>query len=129
MPSFPPPCPDPAASTSTCAKPTGPSGAFFMAGPRCRRRKAVPSRPSPPGAALFAALVAALWAYDGGKNVSMVASEIQNPQRNLPLALIGGTAGVMALYLLANAAYFRILPASGVAASDLVAADMMRKIF
>ena len=84
---------------------------------------------APPVAAFFAALVAALWAYDGWNNVSMVASEIQNPQRNLPLALIGGTAGVMALYLLANAAYFRVLPASGVAASDLVAADMMRKIF
>jgi APA family basic amino acid/polyamine antiporter len=79
--------------------------------------------------AFFAALVAALWAYDGWNNVSMVASEIRNPQRNLPLALIGGTAAVMAIYLLANAAYFRVMPAPEVAASDLVAADMMRKIF
>src|SRR5262245_50700983 len=31
----------------------------------------------------FAALVAALWAYDGWNNVSMVASEIQEPRRNL----------------------------------------------
>lgn len=79
-------------------------------------------------AAFFAALVAALWAYDGWNNVSMVASEIRNPQRNLPLALIGGTLGVMAIYLLANLAYFYVLPAQEVAASDLVAADMMRKI-
>src|SRR5580704_6605020 len=43
-----------------------------------------------PVAAFFAALVAALWAYDGWNNVSMVASEIQNPQGNLPRALIGG---------------------------------------
>jgi basic amino acid/polyamine antiporter, APA family len=80
-------------------------------------------------AAFFAALVAALWAYDGWNNVSMVASEIHKPQRNLPLALIGGTAAVMAIYLLANVAYFYVLPAAAVAKSDLVAADMMRKIF
>jgi APA family basic amino acid/polyamine antiporter len=79
-------------------------------------------------AAFFAALVAALWAYDGWNNVSMVASEIRNPQRNLPWALIGGTLAVMAIYLLANLAYFYVLPAGEVAKSDLVAADMMRKI-
>ena len=76
-------------------------------------------------AAFFTALVAALWAYDGWNNVSMVASEIRDPQRNLPRALIGGTAAVMAIYLLANAAYFYVLPAKDVAASDLVAADMI----
>jgi APA family basic amino acid/polyamine antiporter len=80
-------------------------------------------------AAFFVALVAALWAYDGWNNVSMVASEIKDPQRNLPRALIGGTMAVMAIYLLANAAYFYVLPAREIAASDLVAADMMRKIF
>src|SRR5215471_19677239 len=80
-------------------------------------------------AAFFTALVGALWAYDGWNNVSMVASEIREPQRNLPRALIGGTAAVMAIYLLANVAYFYVLPAKEVAASDLVAADMMRKIF
>src|ERR1700680_3925020 len=80
-------------------------------------------------AGFFAAMVAALWAYDGWNNVSMVASEIREPQRNLPRALIGGTAAVMAIYLLANVAYFYVMPAKEVAASDLVAADMMRKIF
>src|SRR5207244_4892178 len=55
-------------------------------------------------AAFFAALVAALWAYDGWNNVSMVASEIREPQRNLPRALIGGTLAVMVISLLANAA-------------------------
>ena len=77
----------------------------------------------------FAALVAALWAYDGWNNVSMVSSEIRNPQRNLPLALIGGSLAVMAIYLLANLAYFYVLPAAAVAASDRVAAEMMRRIW
>jgi APA family basic amino acid/polyamine antiporter len=76
-----------------------------------------------------AALVAALWAYDGWNNVSMVASEIRDPQRNLPLALVWGTAAVIAVYLLANAAYFHVLSAAEVGASQRVAAEMMRRIF
>jgi basic amino acid/polyamine antiporter, APA family len=80
-------------------------------------------------AGFFAAAVAALWAYDGWNNVSMVASEIRDPQRNLPRALIWGTAGVIAIYLLANAAYFHVLSASEVGSSQRVAAEMMRRIF
>ena len=77
----------------------------------------------------FAALVAALWAYDGWNNVSMVASEVKDPQRNLPLALIVGTLAVMAIYMLANVAYFYVLPAEAVANSNRVAGEMMRRIF
>lgn len=76
----------------------------------------------------FAALVAALWAYDGWNNVSMVASEVRNPSRNLPLALVGGILGVIGVYLLANAAYFLVLTPSEVAGSDRVAAEMMRHV-
>jgi APA family basic amino acid/polyamine antiporter len=79
-------------------------------------------------AGFFAALVAALWAYDGWNNVSMVASEIKRPQRYLPLALIGGTSAVMLLYLLANSAYFHVLSAADVAANKRVAAAMMQRI-
>jgi basic amino acid/polyamine antiporter, APA family len=79
-------------------------------------------------AGFFAALVAALWAYDGWNNVSMVASEVRDPQRNLPRALIWGTAGVIAIYMLANAAYFHVLSASEVGSSTRVAAEMMRRI-
>jgi APA family basic amino acid/polyamine antiporter len=79
-------------------------------------------------AGFFAALVAALWAYDGWNNVSMVASEIRRPQRSLPLALIGGTLAVIAIYLAANAAYFHVLTAQQVGASQRVAADMMRRV-
>jgi APA family basic amino acid/polyamine antiporter len=79
-------------------------------------------------AGFFAALVAALWAYDGWNNVSMVASEIRQPQRSLPLALIGGTAAVIGIYLAANAAYFHVLSAQQVGASERVAAEMMRRV-
>jgi APA family basic amino acid/polyamine antiporter len=79
-------------------------------------------------AGFFAALVAALWAYDGWNNVSMVSSEVRNPQRNLPLALIIGTLAVVVIYLLTNLAYFYVLPADAVASTNRVAGEMMRRI-
>lgn len=84
---------------------------------------------APGGAAgFFGALVAALWAYDGWNNLTMVAGEVRNPQRSLPLALVIGTAFVMAVYLVTNAAYFHVLSPADVASSDRVAAEMMRRI-
>jgi APA family basic amino acid/polyamine antiporter len=71
----------------------------------------------------FAALVAALWAYDGWNDLNMVAGEIRNPQRNIPFALIWGVATVGALYVLVNAAVQYVLPASAVAVSQRPASD------
>ena len=79
-------------------------------------------------AGFIAALVAALWAYDGWNNLNMVAGEVKDPQRNLPRALIYGTLLVMAIYLLTNLAYFSVLSASEVGANDRVAAVMMHRI-
>ena len=74
-------------------------------------------------AGFFAALVAALWAYDGWNDLNMVAGEIRNPQRNIPLALIWGVATVGLLYILVNAAVQYVLPAAAVAASQRPASD------
>jgi APA family basic amino acid/polyamine antiporter len=74
-------------------------------------------------AGFFAALVAALWAYDGWNDLNMVAGEIKNPQRNIPLALIWGVATVGALYILVNAAVQYVLPAAAVAVSQRPASD------
>ena len=85
--------------------------------------------PIPGGAAgFFAALVAALWAYDGWNNAGMLGSEVENPQRTFPLALIAGVTAIIGVYLLTNLAYFSVLNAGEVASSDRVAADMMRRI-
>jgi amino acid transporter len=56
-----------------------------------------------------AALLAVLWPYHGWMNIGPAAGEVREPQRNLPLALALGTAGVMALYLGCNLAYFLLL--------------------
>jgi len=74
-------------------------------------------------AGFFAALVAALWAYDGWNDLNMVAGEIRNPQRNVPLSLIWGVATVGALYILVNAAVQYVLPAAAVAGSERPASD------
>jgi basic amino acid/polyamine antiporter, APA family len=74
-------------------------------------------------AGFFAALVAALWAYDGWNDLNMVAGEIRNPQRNVPLALVWGVATVGLLYILVNAAVQYVLPAATVAASERPASD------
>ena len=56
-----------------------------------------------------AAMLGALWGYNGWAVVASVGGEIRNPARNVPLALIGGTTIIIVLYLLVNAAYFYVL--------------------
>jgi amino acid transporter len=79
--------------------------------------------------AFLAAMVSALWAYDGWNNVTMVSSEIKEPQKNLPKALVFGTLAVIATYLLANAAYFYVLSPERVGKSQRLAADMMSALY
>jgi APA family basic amino acid/polyamine antiporter len=65
----------------------------------------------------MSALIATLWAYDGWNDLTMVAGEVRRPERNLPIALIGGMFIVGALFMITNAAIQYILPASLIAAS------------
>ena len=74
------------------------------------------------------ALVAALWAYDGWSDVVTMAGEVKQPQRSMPVALIGGVAIVGALYMLTNAAIQFILPAATIAAAERPAADAMQLV-
>ncbi len=74
-------------------------------------------------AGFMAALIAALWAYDGWNDLNMVSGEIHNPGRAIPIALIVGVAVVAALYMLTNAAVQYVLPAASIAASQRPASD------
>lgn len=62
-----------------------------------------------------AAMLAALWAYNGWNDLTLVAGEVKNPQRNIPLALIGGMMVVGALYIFINLAYFYVLTPTEIA--------------
>lgn len=71
-----------------------------------------------PGLGTFsAAMLAALWAYDGWNNLPMVAGEIKNPSRNIPMALGFGMLVVIFIYGIMNVAYFYALPTSEIAAA------------
>lgn len=81
-------------------------------------------------AGFAAAMLGALWAYDGWSNMSQVAGEVKEPQRNIPLALIGGMVVVIGLYLLVNAAYFYVLSPveiANVPANSSVATEVVRR--
>jgi APA family basic amino acid/polyamine antiporter len=82
-------------------------------------------------AGFAAAMIGALWAYDGWNNITFLAGEVKNPGRNLPLALIGGGLVVMALYLFVNVSYFHVLTPTQIAsvpASSSVAAEVVRRL-
>jgi APA family basic amino acid/polyamine antiporter len=72
-------------------------------------------------AGFMAALVAALWAYDGWNDLNMVSGEISHPERNIPIALIAGVAIVAVLYIGVNGAVQYVMPATAVAAAPVPA--------
>ncbi|HEV3512474.1 MAG TPA: amino acid permease [Candidatus Sulfotelmatobacter sp.] len=74
------------------------------------------------------ALIACVLACDGWVQLSFVAGEIRNPQRNILLALGIGSAVCTAIYLLANVAYLRVLSIPEIAASDHVAAAVAARV-
>jgi APA family basic amino acid/polyamine antiporter len=78
--------------------------------------------------AFLAALAAALWAYDGWEDLNLVGSEVENPQRNMPRALVGGVILVGAIYMIFSAATLHVLPFADVAVSQHVASDVVQRV-
>lgn len=72
---------------------------------------------------IIIALTGAFYAYDGWINITFIAGEIKQPQRNIPRSLMLGVFTCIGIYLLVNQAYLYVLPVEQVAASPLVAAD------
>ncbi|MEQ8787650.1 MAG: amino acid permease [Pirellulaceae bacterium] len=66
---------------------------------------------APPGLGvqIAAVLIAVMWAYNGWHGITPLAEEVRRPQRNIPLALIGGVGILIVLYLAANFAYHGVL--------------------
>ena len=74
-----------------------------------------------------AAMLGALWAYDGWNNVAPLSGEVRDPQRTLPRAFLYGTVGVGVLYVFANLAYYYVLTPTEIAsvpASSSVATEV-----
>jgi APA family basic amino acid/polyamine antiporter len=56
-----------------------------------------------------AAMVGAMFSSDAWNNVTFAASEVENPKRNLPRAMVVGTTLVLLIYVSANLAYLSTL--------------------
>ena len=98
------------------------AGVFFFSGTHDLSNFVPPAGTTGGGVSGFgAAMFAALWAYSGWQFLPMAASEVQQPDRNLPRAIIGGTLLVLAIYMLVNVAYLYALPFWQVATSNSTA--------
>jgi APA family basic amino acid/polyamine antiporter len=62
-----------------------------------------------------AAMMGAMWAYNGWNEITYVSEEVKDPQRNLPLAIIGGIGVIASLYIGVNAIYFYVLTPARIA--------------
>ncbi len=90
-----------------------------------------PAQPAPAQAFSFShfgvAMIAGLWAYNGWFAISLVAGEVRNPQRNLPLSLMIGVTAVIGIYLLANLGYLRALTVPEIAATERVSSTVAQR--
>ena len=86
--------------------------------------------PAPPHVivAVGAALVPVMFAIGGWQQSNFIAEEMIDVERNLPRALVIGVTIVIAVYLLANVTYLKVLGADGLAQSTAPAADAMRRV-
>ena len=83
-------------------------------------------------AGLGAAMLGALWGFQGWANVTTMAGEVRDPQRNIPRAFAGALLLVAAVYLLANASYFYAISPTEIASVPLsgsVATIVLGRIF
>lgn len=78
-----------------------------------------------------AAMLGALWGYQGWQNLAPLVGEVRDPQRNIPRAYVYALMIVGSLYLFANASYFYALPPTQIASvplSSSVATEVLTKI-
>jgi basic amino acid/polyamine antiporter, APA family len=87
--------------------------------------------PAPPiGVAAFGtAMIAVFWCFYGWSDIVAVAGEVARPERNLPLALILGTALITALYLAVNVVLLRVIPPAEMASTSQPAALAAERLF
>ncbi len=74
---------------------------------------------------LMFAMVLVFLTYGGWNDAAFVAAEVRDPGRNIPRALVLGTLGVTAIYLLINWAYIRALGWEAAQDSHAIAADVL----
>ncbi|MCA9166942.1 MAG: amino acid permease [Planctomycetales bacterium] len=85
----------------------------------------VPHVPSFP---LGVAMVFVLFCYGGWNEIAYIAAEIEEPQRNIWRAMVGGLGLVAVLYLLINLGFLQALGHEGVTQSQQIAVDLVARL-
>lgn len=86
-----------------------------------------PAGASAPGNAIGLVMVFVLLTYGGWNEAVYITSELRGGPRKMVRVLLLGIGIITTLYLLANLAYVEALGLDGMAASDAVAAELMRR--
>src|SRR5579864_74211 len=76
--------------------------------------------------AVGAAMIPVLFAYGGWQTANFIATEVRDPRRNLPRALIAGVCGVAVLYVSVALVSVRALGPAQLAATSTPVSDVMR---
>lgn len=97
---------------------------FFWSGPVAAKSAVVASSSS-----LGLAMILVLYTYGGWNDAALVAAEVSDKRRNLPLAFMVGTGLLMLVYLLVNGAYLSALGFEGARESKAIAADVLARPF
>ena len=77
---------------------------------------------------LALAMITILFAYDGWTDSTYVAGEVLNPQRTMPIAILGGTWLVVGVYILTNLAYYHVLSPNEVASYQAVGSETIHRL-
>jgi APA family basic amino acid/polyamine antiporter len=99
--------------------------AIVIAGVAWGKPAALTARPPAESASFGVAMILVLYTYGGWNDAAFVAAEVRDRKRNLPRALLLGTAGVAAIYLLVNAAFIAAIGFERARASDAIAKEVL----
>lgn len=80
-------------------------------------------------AAVVLAMQAVIYTYDGWNGVLYFSGEVRNPGRDIPRSMFSGVFGVLAIYMLVNAAFLFVLGIDGLRSSTFAAGSAARVIF
>ncbi len=80
-------------------------------------------------AAILTAALPVMWTYNGTTDAVKLAEEIRDVRRALPIAVIGSTLALIALYVLVNVALLRVVPPAEMAGLSSVPGEAMLRLF
>jgi APA family basic amino acid/polyamine antiporter len=79
--------------------------------------------------AFILSLQAVIYTYDGWTAVIYFSEEVKDPGRNIPRSMFGGVFAVMAIYLLVNVAFLRVVPLGSIAGQKMAAGVVAQHLF